>query len=129
MKEANRLFLKESFNSKVVRLKAFYESGQNLELRMFQFQSGTVKSRSQNRQIKFLKSFNSKVVRLKAAFSKEANSLLKCFNSKVVRLKVVDGTNLLLQSECFNSKVVRLKDRRSNSKRWNASVSIPKWYG
>ena len=101
--------LTPSFNSIVVRLKAFLDQFDRSNVFPFQFHSGSIK-RTTFRLVRLKQTrFNSIVVRLKVVLSAVPDYDHSGFNSIVVRLKEVGLTPPLIVDDGFNSIVVRLK--------------------
>ena len=77
-----------SFNSKLVRLKAFYQPSFLTNCQGFNSKLVRLKEEGQHKQYRISYRFNSKLVRLKV-YRLQSPSVQQRFNSKLVRLKVV----------------------------------------
>ena len=103
-----------SFNSIVVRLKVVRPTVENPQTALFQFHSGSIKSKRVKRQARWPnRRFNSIVVRLKGICKRPFCISQRSFNSIVVRLKGAGAGDGERARPRFNSIVVRLKDTRN----------------
>ena len=97
------------FNSIVVRLKvALNKKDKNFD-QMFQFHSGSIKSRAQPRHWWRFERFQFHSGSIKSDTSEDSTSPFHGFNSIVVRLKAPPQLWSVTQRPRFNSIVVRLK--------------------
>ena len=136
------------FNSKMVRLKGTNLVASN-EIKLFQFQNGTIKSLQYLLLLLFVVRFNSKMVQLKESTIVYFSGALFSFNSKMVQLKAKIMMSSNKTIEGFNSKMVQLKAKNQDKANCFTAfqfqngtikrnrlfkvlfckiVSIPKWY-
>ena len=114
------------FNSIVVRLKDMTKERIQGHARMFQFHSGSIKSKRTYTHALGKLRFNSIVVRLKEQQHLARPRPRPSFNSIVVRLKGTINENLrAVTRRRFNSIVVRLKGERVPIRPRPRPVSIP----
>ena len=92
----------QNFNSKMVRLRGI-KPLHHPKTPKFQFQNGTIKSRSKAEAGIFKANFNSKMVRLREIPVWRSRGLIFYFNSKMVRLRAVTKTAILAQFKPFYS--------------------------
>ena len=117
---ANR---KESFNSKLVRLK---EDSSREILRgffWFQFQTGAIKSNHIRADVaRYPSRFNSKLVRLKGGFRDFLVAVCARFQFQTGAIKSGISVNHDAKAKvCFNSKLVRLKVEEADL--WGVSIA------
>ena len=103
------LYVSQSFNSTMVRLKVHDSDTYQDDTLEFQFHNGSIKSIDIDTAIDKELGFNSTMVRLKVGFTHQTNTNQSRFNSTMVRLKEERQIMSTWKKIRFNSTMVRLK--------------------